>query len=220
MRPNIENSWKNLLNNEFKKEYFSSLMDFLINEYDNHIIYPPKKIIFNAFNMCNFKDIKVVIIGQDPYHKPNQAHGLSFSVVDDINQPPSLKNIFKELHNDLSIEISSSGNLTHWAKQGVLLLNSILTVRKGNPGSHKMKGWEKFTDSVIDLISKRKNNIVFLLWGLYAQQKGLYIDRNKHLVIESTHPSPFSAYKNFFGSKPFSKTNEYLRFYNKKEINW
>ena len=159
MKPNIENSWLNLLYDEFEKEYFSSLMDFLINEYDNHIIYPPKKIIFNAFNMCNFKDIKVVIIGQDPYHRPNQAHGLSFSVVNNINKPPSLKNIFKELHNDLSIEISSSGNLTHWAKQGVFLLNSILTVRKGSPGSHKKKGWEEFTDAVIDLISKRKNNI-------------------------------------------------------------
>jgi len=199
MKLNIENSWKNLLNNEFEKEYFSGLMDFLMNEYDNHIIYPPKKIIFNAFNNCSFKDIKVVIIGQDPYHGPNQAHGLSFSVADNIKLPPSLRNIFKELHNDLSVEISSSGNLTHWAQQGVFLLNSILTVRKGAPGSHKMKGWEKFTNTVIDLISKRKNNIVFLLWGLYAQKKGLYIDRNKHLVIESTHPSPFSAYKNFFG---------------------
>jgi len=220
MKVNIENSWHNLFKNEFEKEYFSNLVNFVINEYKTQTIYPPGNLIFNAFNKCSFNDVKVVIIGQDPYHGDNQAHGLSFSVPENIKIPPSLKNIFKELHSDLSLKIPTSGNLIKWTKQGVLLLNSILTVRRGVPGSHKMKGWELFTDLVIDLISKNKKNIVFILWGAYAYKKGAHIDRNKHLVIESAHPSPFSANKGFFGSKPFSKTNEYLRFHKKKEINW
>ena len=220
MKVNIEGSWYDLLKDEFEKEYFLNLVDFVINEYKRHIIYPPGNLIFEAFNKCSFNDVNVVIIGQDPYHGDNQANGLSFSVPDNIKVPPSLQNIFKELHSDLSVEFPKSGNLINWANQGVMLLNSILTVKKGLPGSHKMKGWELFTDTVIKLITKKKKNIVFLLWGAYAYQKGKHIDREKHFVIESAHPSPFSAHKGFFGSKPFSKTNEYLRFHKKKEINW
>ena len=220
MKVNIEKSWHNLLENEFKKEYFLNLADFVISEYKSQIIYPPKNLIFNGFNQCSFNDVNVVIIGQDPYHGDGQAHGLSFSVPNKIKIPPSLQNILKELYSDLSIEIQNKGNLTKWSQQGVLLLNSILTVRRGVPGSHRMIGWEIFTDRVINLISQNKKNIVFILWGVYAQKKGKYIDRNNHLVIESAHPSPFSVNKGFFGSKPFSKTNDYLRFHKKKEINW
>ena len=220
MKVNIETSWQKILEDEFKKEYFLNLLDFIISEYKSQIIYPPENLIFNGFNQCSFNDVNVVIIGQDPYHGDGQADGLSFSVPNKIKIPPSLQNIFKELYSDLSIEIPIKGNLTKWAQQGVLLLNSILTVRRSVPGSHKMMGWEIFTDRVINLISQNKKNIVFILWGAYAQKKGTHIDRNKHLVIESSHPSPFSVNKGFFGSKPFSKTNDYLRFHKKKEINW
>jgi len=216
----IESSWKNKLSGEFKKEYFSNLVSFVKREFSENQIYPPAGLIFNAFNHCNFNNLKVVVLGQDPYHGYGQAHGLSFSVPSGIKNPPSLQNIFKEIKYDLNIQIPESGNLLRWANQGVLLLNSILTVRKGIPGSHQGKGWEVFTDSVIELISKNKNNIVFMLWGAYAQKKGLKIDRNNHLVIELPHPSPFSADRGFFGSKQFTKCNDYLKFYKKSVINW
>ena len=216
----IESSWKDKLAGEFKKEYFSDLVSFVKKEFSENQIYPPAGLIFNAFNHCNFNDLKVVVLGQDPYHGYGQAHGLSFSVPNSIKTPPSLQNIFKEIKYDLNIPIPESGNLLRWANQGVLLLNSILTVRKGYPGSHQGKGWEVFTDLVIELISKNKSKIVFMLWGAYAQKKGLKIDRNNHLVIELPHPSPFSADRGFFGSKQFTKCNDYLKFYKKSVINW
>ena len=217
---NIENSWKKMLQEEFSKYYFKKLFEFVKNEYNSKTVYPGFELIFNAFNYCPFTNLKVIIIGQDPYHGYNQANGLSFSVTDKVKKPPSLVNIFKEIKNDLGKEIPVSGNLEKWSKQGVLLLNSILTVRKGEPGSHKEKGWELFTDSVVDIISKKTSNKVFMLWGSYAQKKGLKIDRNKHLVLDSSHPSPFSAHKGFFNTNPFSQCNEYLNSYNIQEINW
>ena len=216
----IESSWNQKLNSEFQKPYFINLLSFLKDEYSTQVIYPPGSLIFNAFNYCSFKDLKVVILGQDPYHGYSQAHGLSFSVPCGVKSPPSLQNIFKELHHDLNIAIPESGSLVHWAKQGVLLLNSILTVRKGRPGSHQMRGWEIFSDNVIDLISKERKNIVFILWGNYAHKKGLMINREKHFVVQSAHPSPFSAHRGFFDSKPFSQCNQYLKASGKKSINW
>ncbi len=220
MNVKIEESWKGRLNTEFQKPYFSDLVSFVTKEFADEKIYPKGSLIFNAFNQCSFQDVRVVILGQDPYHGDGQAHGLSFSVPDGIKKPPSLQNIFKEIEYDLGIKPSESGNLLRWAKQGVLLLNSILTVKKGKPGSHQMKGWEVFTDAVIELLSKEKENIVFMLWGAYAYKKGLKIDRSKHLVIETSHPSPFSAEKGFFRSKQFSRCNNYLKFNKKGEINW
>lgn len=220
MKVKIEKSWNDVLKNEFKKAYFLDLVEFLRQEYKNDIIYPPGSLIFKAFDECSFNDLKVVIIGQDPYHGHGQAHGLSFSVPDNIKMPPSLINIYKEIQSDIGHDIPDSGNLIRWSKQGVLLLNAILTVKKGRPGSHQMKGWELFTDYVIDIVSKQKERIVFLLWGAYAYKKGCKINRDRHLVIESAHPSPFSAHKGFFGSKPFSRCNDYLRFHKKDEINW
>tara|TARA_B100000530_G_scaffold117434_1_gene73122 strand:+ start:585 stop:1247 length:663 start_codon:yes stop_codon:yes gene_type:complete len=220
MNVKIEKSWKQRLDTEFQKPYFSNLVSFITKEFSEKSIYPSGSLIFNAFNNCSFDDVKVVILGQDPYHGEGQAHGLSFSVPDGVKKPPSLKNIFKEIEYDLGIEAPGSGNLLRWANQGVLLLNSILTVQKGKPASHQMKGWEVFTDAVIDLLSKEKKNLVFMLWGAYAYKKGLKIDRNKHLVIETSHPSPFSADKGFFRSKQFSKCNDYLEFYKKGIINW
>ncbi len=217
---NIEYSWKKLLKNEFSKEYFKKLVDFIKKEYSTKEVYPKGALIFNAFNYCSFKDLKVIILGQDPYHGYNQAHGLSFSVLNGVKKPPSLINIFKEVKNDIGKEIPKSGNLENWANQGVLMLNSILTVRKGEPGSHKEKGWEVFTDYVIDKISKETTKKVFMLWGAYAQKKGQKIDRNKHLVLEAAHPSPFSAHTGFFNSNHFSRCNEYLNLYNIQEINW
>ena len=217
---NIENYWKNILQEEFSKYYFKKLFEFVKNEYNSKTVYPRFELVFNAFNYCSFNNLKVIIIGQDPYHGYNQANGLSFSVTDKVKKPPSLVNIFKEIKNDLGKEIPISGNLEKWSKQGVLLLNSILTVRKGEPGSHKEKGWELFTDSVVDIISKNTSNKVFMLWGAYAQKKGQKIDRNKHLVLESSHPSPFSAHNGFFNTNPFSQCNEYLNSYNIQEINW
>ena len=216
----IHQSWKDKLDHEFKKPYFHDLVSFVTKEFKNHQIYPKGPLIFNAFNQCSFHDVKVVILGQDPYHGDKQAHGLSFSVPDGVRPPPSLKNIFKEIAYDLGIKPPESGNLLRWAKQGVLLLNSILTVKKGKPGSHQMNGWEVFTDAVIELLSKDKDNIVFMLWGAYAYKKGLKIDRNKHLVIETSHPSPFSADKGFFKSKQFSRCNNYLELHKKGQINW
>ena len=220
MNVKIEKSWKQRLDTEFQKSYFSNLVSFVTKEFSEQQIYPNGSLIFNAFNHCSFDDVKVVILGQDPYHGEGQAHGLSFSVPDGVKRPPSLKNIFKEIEYDLGIEAPDSGNLLRWANQGVLLLNSILTVQKGKPASHQMKGWEVFTDAVIDLLSKEKKNLVFMLWGAYAYKKGLKIDRDKHLVIETSHPSPFSADKGFFRSKQFSKCNDYLEFYKKGVINW
>ena len=220
MNVKIEKSWKKILNSEFKKEYFNSLVTFLKDEYKNNIIYPPGKKIFSSFDYCPFDKVKVVIIGQDPYHGINQANGLCFSVNKEIKIPPSLLNIFKEIKNDIGIDIPDHGNLKRWAIQGVLLLNSVLTVRKNLPGSHSNRGWETFTDKVISIISKNKNNIVFLLWGSYAMSKQKNIDQNKHLILTSSHPSPFSAYNGFFNSYHFSKTNKYLKKNNIKEIKW
>ncbi len=220
MNIKIEHSWKTLLYEEFQKEYFKNLVSFLKKEYSEKIIYPPGKLIFKAFENCPFNNLKVVIIGQDPYHGYNQANGLCFSVSDGIKKPPSLLNIFKELKSDLNLEIPASGNLERWSTQGVLMLNSILTVEKSEPGSHKKKGWEKFTDHIIELINHNKSNIVFMLWGAYAQKKGEKINKNKHLILESAHPSPFSADRGFFNQNHFSKCNDYLKRHNKMKIMW
>ena len=220
MNVKIEESWKKRLSEEFEKDYFKNLVEFVKEEYANHTIYPPGNKIFNAFDHCTFENTRVVIIGQDPYHGAGQANGLCFSVSDGIRKPPSLLNIFKELKNDLGKEIPESGNLEHWADQGVLLLNATLTVREGSPGTHQKKGWEEFTDAVIKLVSDQKEKVVFILWGAYAQKKGEIIDDSKHYVIKSVHPSPFAADKGFFGSKPFSKTNDYLVKWGLKQIEW
>jgi uracil-DNA glycosylase len=220
MEVKIEESWKMKLNSEFEKSYFIGLTEFLKQEIKHHIVYPPGKLIFNAFDKCSFDHVKVVIIGQDPYHGPGQANGLCFSVNDGVRHPPSLKNIFKEITDDIGKPIPESGNLERWAKQGVLLLNATLTVRANTAGSHQNKGWEEFTDEVIRVISEEKSSIVFILWGAYAQKKGSIINTDKHLVLKAAHPSPFSAYNGFFGCKHFSKTNEYLRSLNKQEIEW
>lgn len=216
----IAESWKEKLIDEFESPYFQELTTFVKEEYKAHTVYPPGSEIFNAFDKCDFKQVKVVIIGQDPYHGPGQANGLCFSVRDNVKMPPSLVNIFKEIQSDLGKPFPPTGNLERWAQQGVLLLNATLTVRASSPASHQNKGWERFTDAVIRKISDEKNNIVFILWGAYAQKKGEVIDRTKHFVISSPHPSPFSADRGFFGSKPFSKTNDYLRSKGLVEIDW
>ncbi len=216
----IATSWKQRLQNEFDKPYFGELISFVKNEYSLQVVYPKAKEIFNAFDACAFDDVKVVILGQDPYHGEGQANGLCFSVNEGVKPPPSLVNIFKEIKADLGKPISTSGNLQPWANQGVLLLNATLTVRASSPGSHQKKGWEIFTDAVIKIISEEREGLVFILWGAYAQKKGEVIDPEKHFVIMSPHPSPFSADRGFFGSKPFSKTNEYLRSKGLKEIDW
>ena len=220
MRVKIEESWNNVLEKFFNKDYFKLLVEKVRNEYKFNTIYPKGDKIFNAFNLCPFDSLKVVIIGQDPYHGKGQANGLSFSVEKNIKIPPSLKNIFIELKNNYPEYEYSNGDLTRWGNQGVLLLNSILTVRKSEPGSHSNIGWEKFTDFVIKNISSKKRNVVFLLWGKYAQSKSRLIDENKHLILKSSHPSPFSAHKGFFKNFHFKKTNEYLLLNNIKEINW
>jgi len=219
MIKSIKNNWKNLLNDEFQKDYFKKLMAFIKNEYENKTIYPPKELIFNAFNLCPFNNVKVIIIGQDPYHQENQAQGLCFSVPDDVKIPPSLRNIFKEIKNDINKQ-KTSGNLTNWAKQGVFMINATLTVEKDNAGSHQKKGWETFTDEIIKLLNKEKNNLVFILWGAFAQKKAELIDKNKHLILKSVHPSPLSASRGFFGNNHFSKTNEYLIKHNLPPIDW
>ncbi|RLD84556.1 MAG: uracil-DNA glycosylase [Bacteroidetes bacterium] len=216
----IEESWKILLKDEFKKEYFASLVDFVKSEYNKYKVYPPGKNIFSAFDHCYLDDLKVVILGQDPYHGVGQANGLCFSVSDGITKPPSLLNIFKEIKEDIGSEIPQSGNLEPWAKQGILLLNATLTVRANQAGSHQNKGWEIFTDAVIKTISDKKEGLVFLLWGAYAQRKGAVIDHNKHHVLSSAHPSPFAAHKGFFGNKHFSKTNDFLSNSAKQTIQW
>ena len=216
----IEESWKNKFSNEFKKDYFRKLTDFIRDEYNKTTVYPHGQFIFNAFDKCPYDSLKAVIIGQDPYHGPGQAHGLCFSVQDGVSHPPSLMNIFKEIQNDLNINCYSSGNLERWAAQGVLLLNATLTVRAHNPGSHQNKGWEIFTDEVIRIIAEEKENVVFFLWGAYAQKKGNQIDRNRHLVLESVHPSPLSASRGFFNNNHFSQCNEFLIFTGQEPIDW
>lgn len=217
----MDPSWKAVLSDEFDKPYFHNLIDFVKSEYENHICYPKDSRIFAAFNECKFEDIKVVIIGQDPYHGPGQANGLCFSVNDGIAYPPSLINIFKEINTDLQQPIPATGNLDRWAEQGVLLLNATLTVRQAIAGSHQGKGWETFTDAVIRKISDEKRDVVFLLWGGFAKKKGQKIDRSKHCVLESGHPSPLSANKgHWFGNRHFSKTNGYLVSKGNKEIDW
>jgi len=217
----IQESWKRVLEEEFGKEYFKKLREFVKAEYQHAIIYPPPKNIFRAFELTPFDEVKVVILGQDPYHGPGQANGLCFAVNEGVALPPSLQNIFKEIESDLGEKLKNrNGDLERWAKQGVLLLNTTLTVKARTAGSHQGKGWEEFTDAVIRKLSDEKENLVFILWGNYAKAKGAHIDRSKHLVIESAHPSPFSASNGFFGSKPFSKTNEYLEAHDKTRIDW
>ena len=216
----IEPSWKELLKDEFEKPYFTELTNFVKSEYATQKIYPPGRLIFNAFEKCPFNKVKVVILGQDPYHEPGQAHGLCFSVPDEVGFPPSLQNIFKEIKNDLDIPIPRSGNLERWAEQGVFLLNATLTVRAQLAGSHQKKGWETFTDKVIQLLAESGDHLVFVLWGAYAQRKGELINSSKHLVLKSVHPSPLSAHRGFFGNHQFSKVNEYLFANGKKPINW
>jgi len=216
----IESSWKTLLKDEFEKNYFRQLTEFVRNEYASHTIYPPASKIFNAFDLCPVNNTKVVILGQDPYHGPGQAHGLCFSVNDGIKIPPSLVNIYKEIHADLKKTIATSGNLERWAKQGVLLLNATLTVRAHQAGSHQKKGWEEFTDSVIKRIADQSEHIVFLLWGAYAIKKSALIDENKHLILTSPHPSPLSAHRGFLGNQHFSKANTYLKSKGLNTIDW
>ena len=221
MEVKIEQSWKKVLQKEFGEEYFSKLVEFVKSEYQKKTVYPSAKFIFNAFELTPFNKVKVVILGQDPYHGVNQANGLAFSVNDGVVMPPSLVNIYKEIESDLGHKtVNKNGNLENWAKQGVLMLNATLTVQAHVAGSHQNKGWERFTDAVIKTLSDQKENLVFILWGGYAQRKGNVIDESKHLVIKSAHPSPLSAYNGFFGSKPFSQTNAYLIFNDKEPINW
>lgn len=217
----LESGWKEALQEEFGKEYFAKLADFVKAEYSHAIVYPPPKNIFRAFELCPFDKVEVVVLGQDPYHGQGQANGLCFAVNEGLPLPPSLKNIFKEIESDLGKPlVHTTGDLERWAKQGVLLLNATLTVCARTAGSHQKKGWEEFTDAVIKTLSDKKQGLVFILWGNYARAKGAHIDRSKHLVIESAHPSPFSAYAGFFGSKPFSKANEYLAAHGKAPIDW
>lgn len=220
MNVTIEASWKSVLQEEFDKPYFSILTDFVRKEYQTQTIFPPAKLIFNAFDLCPLDKVKVVIIGQDPYHGYGQAHGLCFSVNDGVMFPPSLVNIFKEIERDLQIPFPPSGNLERWAKQGVFLLNATLTVRSGMAGSHQNKGWEEFTDSVIRKISEQREHVVFLLWGSYAQKKGAVIDPKKHLVLKAVHPSPLSAYRGFIGCGHFSQANAYLSQHGMTPIQW
>ncbi|MBO4397784.1 MAG: uracil-DNA glycosylase [Bacteroidaceae bacterium] len=220
MKVKIHPSWQKYLQSEFDKPYFEQLTDFVRQEYATQTVYPPGKLIFNAFDLCPFDNVKVVLIGQDPYHEPGQAHGLCFSVNDGIAFPPSLNNIFKEIQDDIGHPIPQNGDLTRWATQGVLLLNATLTVRAHMAGSHQRRGWEQFTDAVISTLSREKENLVFILWGSFAQTKSALIDQSKHYILRSAHPSPLSAYRGFFGNHHFSLTNAYLKEHNKKEIEW
>ena len=216
----IEPTWKAELQAEFEKEYFKGLTGFVRNEYKTKLTFPPASLIFNAFEQCPFDKVKVVIIGQDPYHGDGQAHGLCFSVNDGVAFPPSLLNIFKEINRDLGVPTPKSGNLTRWAQQGVLLLNATLTVQAHMAGSHQGKGWETFTDAVIHKLATEKEQLVFMLWGSYAQKKGAFIDSTRHLVLKSVHPSPLSAYRGFIGNNHFSLTNQYLKDNGKAQIEW
>jgi len=221
MKVKISESWKTILQDEFKKEYFKNLMQFVEVEYASSTCYPMEDKIFKAFANCSFEDVKVVIIGQDPYHGKNQANGLCFSVQDGIKHPPSLINIFKELKSDIGKTYPSSGNLIRWANQGVLLLNATLTVRASEAASHQKQGWEQFTDAVIQQISDKKEHVIFLLWGGFAKKKGSKIDAEKHVILSSGHPSPLSANRGYwFGNRHFSKTNAYLKNMNKTKISW
>jgi uracil-DNA glycosylase len=219
----LEESWKKVLSQDLGRPYFDQLSKFVHAQYEGATVYPPPKAIFRAFDLCPFEKVEVVILGQDPYHGEGQANGLSFAVNDGIKLPPSLKNIYKEIQSDLGVPgeaLAKSGDLSRWAKQGVLLLNATLTVRANAAGSHQGQGWEEFTDAAIKALSDMRENVVFILWGNYAKAKGTHIDLKRHLVIESAHPSPFSAYSGFFGSKPFSKANAYLTAHGKKPIEW
>lgn len=221
MFSHIEPSWKVALNEQFEQGYFKVLSEFVRQEYLNQTIYPNPKDVFRAFDMCPFNSVRVVVLGQDPYHGPKQANGLCFAVHEGITIPPSLRNMFKEIRSDLGIEPDlQNGDLSRWAKQGILLLNATLTVRAETPGSHQKKGWEEFTDAAIKKLSDDRSGLVFILWGNYAKKKGAFIDRSKHLVLESAHPSPFSAHDGFFGNKHFSQTNEYLKKHGSAEIDW
>lgn len=219
-KPDIDESWYKVLREQFEAPYFSDLKSFLVEEKQHYAVYPPGRLIFNAFNLTPFEKVKVVILGQDPYHGPGQAHGLSFSVPDGVQFPPSLLNIFKELNNDLGIPMARSGNLEKWAREGVLLLNASLTVRAGQAASHSRHGWETFTDAAIRALSRERENLVFILWGNYAIAKETLIDSSKHLVLKSVHPSPLSASRGFFGCHHFSRTNNYLIEHNIEPIDW
>lgn len=216
----LELSWRKRLETEFTQPYFTELNTSVEKAYQNELVYPPQNQLFTAFTLCPFPAVKVVILGQDPYHGESQAHGLSFSVKEGVPTPPSLKNIYKEIASDVGVATPAHGNLEHWARQGVLLLNSTLTVQAGKPGSHQGLGWETFTDAVIKKISDEKEHVVFLLWGKFAQAKRSLIDDSKHLILEAPHPSPFSAYTGFFGCKHFSKTNTYLKEHGMTPIEW
>ncbi len=216
----IDQSWKEHLQTEFDKPYFKTLTDFVKEEYAHGPVYPPGSLIFNAFDLCPFDKVKVVIIGQDPYHEPGQAHGLCFSVNEGVPFPPSLRNIFKEISDDLGKPVPVSGDLTRWARQGVLLLNATLTVRAGQAGSHQGRGWEEFTDAAIRELNSGRDGLVFILWGGYAKKKGAIIDRSRHLVLSSAHPSPLSAYNGFFGNHHFSLANKWLTDHGQTPIEW
>lgn len=220
MNVRIDESWRERLQSEFDASYFAQLTDFVRHEYATTRVYPPGSQMFAAFDACPFDKVKVVILGQDPYHEPGQAHGLCFSVNDGVPFPPSLQNIFKEIHDDIGTPVPMSGDLTRWANQGVLLLNATLTVRAHQAGSHQNKGWEQFTDAVIHRLAQERENLVFILWGSYAQRKGEFIDRSRHLVLQSPHPSPLSAHRGFFGNRHFSRTNEYLTAHGIEPILW
>ncbi|MCY8007358.1 uracil-DNA glycosylase [Bacillus haynesii] len=220
MKQILNDSWWQQLKDEFNKPYYQELREMLKREYAEHTVYPEPNDIYNALHYTSYENVKVVILGQDPYHGPGQAHGLSFSVQPGVNPPPSLKNIFIELQNDFGADIPNHGSLVSWAKQGVLLLNTVLTVRRGQANSHKGKGWEQLTDSIIDVLNKRDKPVVFILWGRHAQMKKERIDTSKHFIIQSPHPSPFSARNGFFGSRPFSRANQYLKQIGDEPINW
>ncbi|MCD7710613.1 MAG: uracil-DNA glycosylase [Porphyromonadaceae bacterium] len=220
MEVRIDESWRKRLQSEFDAPYFAQLTDFVRQEYATTQVYPPGSQLFAAFDACPFDKVKVVILGQDPYHEPGQAHGLCFSVNDGVAFPPSLQNIFKEIHDDIGTPIPMSGDLTRWAYQGVLLLNATLTVRAHQAGSHQNKGWEQFTDAVIHCLAQEREHLVFILWGAYAQRKGEFIDRSRHLVLQSPHPSPLSAHRGFFGNRHFSRANEYLVSHGIEPILW
>jgi uracil-DNA glycosylase len=217
---NLKNDWANLLGKELQKPYYLELREFLKKEYSENTIYPNRNDIFNSLHFTPYQEVKVVLLGQDPYHGPNQAEGLSFSVKEDIPIPPSLRNMFKELQDDIGCPLPTEGSLVHWAEQGVLLLNTVLTVRKGEANSHRGKGWEQFTDQVINKLNDREKPVIFMLWGRQAQSKKRFIDTSRHFIIESPHPSPLSAHRGFFGSKPYSKANEFLKEMGEEEIDW
>lgn len=216
----FDNDWDDILHDEIEKPYFQELRYALAREYKQHTVFPPKELLFSALKLTPYSNTRVVILGQDPYHGPGQAHGLSFSVKPGVRIPPSLQNIYKELEQDLGLQPPNHGYLLPWAEQGVLLLNAVLTVRQGQPNSHKGLGWEQFTDAVMMKLNERETKVVFILWGSYAQQKGAFIDRRRHMVIQSPHPSPFSAHRGFLGSRPFSQANAFLESHGMKSINW